>query len=143
MYVLPSGYALIVFTSDFSVTNTGWSLSYTSVLNIPLQDMPECRACPMQTYNSVSGATACLNCTPPLFTLTTGMTTCLGATCPAGTYSATGQDTPPGCIACPEGTNSTSGSTTCSGPITGSVPCGLYVKGGEAVLCPPDYFCPP
>jgi len=142
-YVLPSGYGLIVFTSDSSVTKTGWSLSYTSVLNIPLQDMPECRACPMQTYNSVSGATACLNCTPPLFTLTTGMTTCLGGPCAAGTYSATGQDTLSACIACPEGTNSASGSTTCSAPITGSVACGLYVNNGAAVLCPPNYFCPP
>ena len=141
-YVLPSGYGLIVFTSDSSVTKTGWSLSYTSVLNIPLQDMPECRACPMQTYNSVSGATACLNCVPPLFTLTTGMTACLGGPCVAGTYSATGEDFPSACIQCPEGTSSASGASTCWAPITGSVSCGLYVNGGVAVLCPPDHFCP-
>jgi hypothetical protein len=67
---------------------------------------------------------------------------CLGAPCVTGTYSATGQDTPSACIQCPGGTNSASGSTTCSAPIAGLVPCGLYAKGGAAVLCPPDHFCP-
>lgn len=60
----------------------------------------------------------------------------------AGTYSATGKDTPSACIPCPEGTSSASGASTCWAPITGSVSCGLYVNGGVAVLCPPDHFCP-
>ena len=95
-----------------------------------------CLPCPLGSYGTGFGSTACTPCAPGGFTRSPGATAQLQcAPCPEGTYW-----TPQGCLACPVNTASPRGSL-------GSRDClaaqGFYgLPGQRALACPAGSYCP-
>ena len=77
------------------------------VVNYTCAPVP-CSACPIGTYSSANGSSACLNCPAGMYGTAIGASSC--SLCSAGTYSSVGWTT---CNTCTNGSSSLVGASIC------------------------------
>ena len=107
-FVITSGIAQIIWTSDASLVNFGWTITYTSRIVPPVNQGSSCTNCPTGQYSTVVKSIACLTCASGTFTSSAAATSCIGP-CVIGQYAGSA------CEKCASGTyNTGSGVSACS-----------------------------